>query len=111
VQSIPISDFTLVGATTDLDALIQPLQDRFRIILHLDYSSEDELAEVVRQRWCALGWNHEPELLPEIAKRTRGKPRNALRLLQSAHRVLCLGSRWHHHHQPINPRCGVDCIG
>jgi len=87
VQSIPVSDFTLVGATTDPDGLIQPLADRFRIVLHLDYYSQGELAEVVRQRCRALRWEYEPHLLEEIARRARGTPRIALRLLQSARRV------------------------
>ncbi len=87
VQSIPVSDFTLVGATTDPDGLIQPLLDRFRMVLHLDFYSEDELAEIVRQRCRALGWTFEPGLLAEIAKRGRGTPRIGLRLLLSARRV------------------------
>jgi Holliday junction DNA helicase RuvB len=87
VQSIPVSDFTLVGATTDPDGLIQPLLDRFRLILHLDFYSEDELAEIVRQRSRALGWAFKPALLAEIAFRGRGTPRIALRLLLSARRV------------------------
>lgn len=87
VQSVPVSEFTLIGATTDPDGLITPLIDRFRIVLHLEYYSEEELAEVVRQRCRALNWNHEPELLNEISKRARGTPRIALRLLQSANRV------------------------
>ena len=87
VQSVPVSDFTLIGATTDPDGLIQPLLDRFRIVLHLDYYSEDELADVVRQRCLVLKWSHETELLNEIAQRAKGTPRIALRLLQSANRV------------------------
>jgi Holliday junction DNA helicase RuvB len=87
VQSIPVAPFTLVGATTDFDGVIGPLADRFRILLHLDYYSQDELAEIVRQRCRALAWEIEPELLGEIAKRGRGTPRIALRLLQSARRV------------------------
>lgn len=87
VQSIPVSDFTLVGATTDPDGLIQPLIDRFRIILHLDYYSLDELAQVVRQRCHALGWEYDANLPQEVAHRGRQTPRIALRLLQSARRV------------------------
>ena len=87
VQSIPVAPFTLVGATTDPDGLIQPLLDRFRIILHLDFYSQEELAQIVRQRCRALGWTCEPELLGDLAKRARGTPRIALRLLQSARRV------------------------
>ena len=49
VQSIPVAPFTLVGATTDLDGVIAPLVDRFRMVLHLDYYSHDELATVVQQ--------------------------------------------------------------
>jgi Holliday junction DNA helicase RuvB len=86
VQSIPVAPFTLVGATTNPDGLIEPLVSRFRIILHLDYYSHDELAEIVRQRCRALRWEIEPELLNEIAKRGRGTPRIALRLLQSTRR-------------------------
>ena len=87
VQSIPVAPFTLIGATTDPDGVISPLIDRFRMVLHLDYYSHDELAEIVRQRCRALGWEFEPELLGEIAKRGRGTPRIGLRLLQAARRV------------------------
>jgi Holliday junction DNA helicase RuvB len=87
VQSIPVAPFTLVGATTNPEGLIQPLIDRFRIVLHLDYFNEHELSQIVRQRCHALGWDYEAELLQEIAQRARQTPRIALRLLQSARRV------------------------
>ena len=87
VQSIPVAPFTLVGATTDFDGVIGALADRFRLILHLDYYNQQELAEIVRQRCRALRWEFEPELLHEIAQRGKGTPRIALRLLQSARRV------------------------
>jgi Holliday junction DNA helicase RuvB len=61
--------------------------DRFRIVLHLDYYKTEELAEIVRQRCRSLRWEFEPDLLAEIAKRGKGTPRIALRLLQSARRV------------------------
>lgn len=84
--SIPVSSFTLVGCTTDPDCLLPPLLDRFRIILHLDYYSEQELVQIVKQRCHALGWAYEPDLLAQIAQRGRQTPRVALRLLQSARR-------------------------
>jgi len=87
VYSISVSDFCLVGATTDPDGLIGPLLDRFRIVLHLDYYSQEELAQIVRQRCQAMAWEYEVELPAEIAKRGHGTPRIALRLLQSARRV------------------------
>jgi Holliday junction DNA helicase RuvB len=86
VTSIPVASFTLVGATTDPDGVIAPLVDRFRLVLNLDYYSLDELQQIVRQRVVAMGWEHEPELLNEIAVRARQTPRIALRLLQSARR-------------------------
>jgi Holliday junction DNA helicase RuvB len=86
IQSVPVSDFTLVGATTDQDGLIPPLLDRFRIVLHLDYYSHEDLAQIIRQRCFAMGWEYEPELPAEISQRGHGTPRIALRLLQSARR-------------------------
>ena len=45
------------------------------MILHLDYYGHEELAEIVRQRCRALGWDFEPELLVEIAQRGVGTSR------------------------------------
>jgi Holliday junction DNA helicase RuvB len=87
VQSIPVAPFTLVGATTDQDGIIGPLIDRFRLVLHLDYYDESDLALIVHQRCRSLQWDYESALLEEIAKRARGTPRIALRLLQSCRRV------------------------
>ncbi len=87
VQSIPVAPFTLIGATTDPDGLISPLVDRFKMVLHLDYYSHEELGKIVQQRCLALHWEYEPELLSEIAMRGRQTPRIALRLLGAARRV------------------------
>jgi Holliday junction DNA helicase RuvB len=87
VQSLPVAPFTLVGATTDPDGVIDALTSRFRIVLHLDYYSPEDLAEIARQHCRALGWGFEPELLAEIARRGKGTPRIAIRLLQSTRRV------------------------
>jgi len=86
-QSIPIANFTLLLATTDEFHILQPLRDRMRLVLRLDFLNEEELAQVVEQRSRALAWEVEAEVLGEIAKRSRGTPRLALRLLQSCHRV------------------------
>jgi|GEM_PF-1511237 len=86
VTSIPVAPFTLCGCTTDPDGVIGPLIDRFRIVLHLDYYSHEELAQVVRQRLGVMGWKYEPELPQEIARRARQTPRIALRLLASCRR-------------------------
>lgn len=87
IQSIPVAPFTLIGATTDPDGLISPLVDRFRMVLHLDYYSDDELSKVVQQRCQALKWQVAADLPHEIAIRGRQTPRIAIRLLQAARRV------------------------
>lgn len=87
MQSIPLSDFTLLLSTTDEYGLLQPLRDRMKLLLRFDYYSVDELVIVLRHRTQSLGWNLEVEILPMIAGRSRGTPRLALRLLQSTHRV------------------------
>lgn len=86
-QSIPISDFTLLLSTTDEFCLLQPLRDRMRLTLRFDFYTVDDLAEMVRHRSRALGWPVDEEVFPQIAQRSRGTPRLALRLLQSCHRV------------------------
>lgn len=87
MQSIPLSDFTLLLSTTDEFGLLQPLRDRMKLLLRFDYYSTDELVVVLRHRTQSLCWSVEEEILPLIAERSRGTPRLALRLLQSTHRV------------------------
>ncbi|WP_337173523.1 AAA family ATPase [Paludisphaera sp.] len=86
-QSIPISNFTLLLATTDEYSLLAPLRDRMRLTLRFVYYDDGELVEVVKHRSRAVGWRVAEDVLPEIAGRSRGTPRLALRLLQSCRRV------------------------
>ena len=86
-QSIPIADFTLLLSTTDEYCLLQPLRDRARLLLRLDFYTEQDLTTVLLQRCRALRWDVHEEILPLIAKRSRGTPRLALRLLQACRRV------------------------
>jgi Holliday junction DNA helicase RuvB len=86
-MSIPLADFTLLLSTTDEFCLLQPLRDRMRLVLRFEFYSAKELTTVLIQRSRALGWDVHEELLPKIAKRARGTPRLALRLLQSCRRV------------------------
>ncbi|MCS6801597.1 MAG: Holliday junction branch migration DNA helicase RuvB [Chloroflexota bacterium] len=79
---IPIKPFTLVGATTRAGLLTAPLRDRFGIFLHLDFYTPEELAEVVSRSADILGIPIEPEGAAEIARRSRGTPRIANRLLR-----------------------------
>ena len=87
-QSLPIGNFTLLLATTEEFLLLQPLRDRMKLTLRFGFYSEDELAEIIRQRNRAIGWQVDDEVFLQIAHRARGTPRLALRLLQSARRVV-----------------------
>lgn len=87
VESIPIADFTLLLSTTDEYCLLQPLRDRMKLVLRFDFYSHEELELVVRHRAKALRWELDEGVSIQIAKRARGTPRIALRLLQSCRRV------------------------
>jgi Holliday junction DNA helicase RuvB len=85
--SIPVADFSLLLATTDEYRLLQPLRDRMRLLLRFEPYTVEELVQILRHRLRALGWGFEEDVLPEVARRSRGVPRLALRLAQAAHRV------------------------
>lgn len=82
--SIPleIAPFTLVGATTRSGMLPSPLRDRFGFIAHLEFYDSAELEKVVQRAAAKLNVSIEPAALTELAKRSRGTPRIANRLLR-----------------------------
>jgi Holliday junction DNA helicase RuvB len=86
-MSVPIADFTLLLCSTEEYQLLQPLRDRMRLVLRFEFYSPEELVTILRMRLKALGWDFDEQVLPLIAQRSRGTPRLALRLAQSAHRV------------------------
>ncbi len=79
---IELQPFTLVGATTRLGLLTTPLRDRFGIPTRLQFYTEDELDLIVTRGARMLGIPAEPAGTREIAKRARGTPRIAGRLLR-----------------------------
>lgn len=79
---ITLPKFTLVGATTRLGLLSNPLRDRFGIPLRLDFYSADELKTVISRGAGILGVMITDDGASEIACRSRGTPRIALRLLK-----------------------------
>jgi Holliday junction DNA helicase RuvB len=79
---IPLKPFTLVGATTRPGMLSAPLRERFGIFHHLDFYGEDELTRIVARSAGILGVPIETEGAAEIARRSRGTPRIANRLLR-----------------------------
>ena len=74
--------FTLVGATTRTGLLTPPLRDRFGVVLRLDFYAADELLSIVKRSAAILGIMIEEEGAMEIARRSRGTPRIANRLLK-----------------------------
>ena len=79
---IELQPFTLVGATTRMGLLTTPLRDRFGIPTRLEFYSEDELNEIVSRGARLMGAPASPEGAREIARRARGTPRIAGRLLR-----------------------------
>ncbi|MBP9853923.1 MAG: Holliday junction branch migration DNA helicase RuvB [Candidatus Omnitrophica bacterium] len=77
-----LKPFTLIGATTRSGLLAAPLRDRFGIFHHLDFYNAEELASIVKQSSGKLNLNLENEASVELAKRSRGTPRVANRLLR-----------------------------
>jgi Holliday junction DNA helicase RuvB len=79
---IELSKFTLVGATTRAGLLTNPLRDRFGIPLRLNFYTIDELEKIVTRGARVLDIGMTPEGSNEIARRARGTPRIAGRLLR-----------------------------
>jgi len=74
--------FTLVGASTRIGLLTSPLRDRFGIVHHLGFYPESDLSEIVRRSGKILGVRIDERGAAEIARRSRGTPRVANRLLR-----------------------------
>jgi Holliday junction DNA helicase RuvB len=79
---LPVPPFTLIGATTRTGLLTPPLRDRFGVILRMDFYKPEELREIVSRSALYLRTELDREGALEIAKRSRGTPRVANRLLK-----------------------------
>jgi holliday junction DNA helicase RuvB len=79
---LDLPPFTLVGATTRAGMLTNPLRDRFGIVARLEFYSDEELSRIVGRSARLLNVEVEPTGALEIAKRSRGTPRIANRLLR-----------------------------
>ena len=79
---IDLPPFTLVGATTRAGDLTSPLRDRFGIISKLQFYTDDELEKIVKRTARVLNTSIEDDAAMELAKRSRGTPRIANRLLK-----------------------------
>ncbi len=79
---LDLPKFTLIGATTKAGSLTTPLRDRFGIIHRLELYSPEDLATIVKRSSKILNVNIDEEAAVEIARRSRGTPRIANRLLK-----------------------------
>jgi Holliday junction DNA helicase RuvB len=79
---IDLPRFTLVGATTRAGLLTSPLRDRFGYIARLDYYPPGDIVRILERSGRILGIRIRPEALHELARRARGTPRIANRLLR-----------------------------
>ena len=79
---LDLPPFTLIGATTRTGMLTGPLRDRFGFVARLDYYQPEDLAAIVARSASILGIEIDPGACGEIARRSRGTPRLANRLLR-----------------------------
>lgn len=79
---IDLPRFTLIGATTRAGMLSNPLRERFGMHFRMEFYSVDELSQIIQQASKRLNTSIAPEASLEIARRSRGTPRIALRLLK-----------------------------
>jgi len=79
---LDLPQFTLVGATTRAGMLTAPLRDRFGVVHHLEYYTENELKTIIIRSAKVLGVEIDEEGAMEMARRSRGTPRLANRLLK-----------------------------
>jgi holliday junction DNA helicase RuvB len=79
---VPVQRFTLIGATTRTGLLTAPLRARFGIVHRLDFYGEDEIREIVQRSARIIGVPIDRDATGEIARRSRGTPRVANRLLR-----------------------------
>lgn len=79
---LDLPHFTLIGATTRAGLLTAPLRDRFGVVHHLEFYTDEELQTIVERSADMLGVEIDPKGALELARRSRGTPRLANRLLK-----------------------------
>lgn len=82
VMTIPVQPFTLIGATTRIGLLTGPMRGRFGISEHIEFYSPEALHEILRANALQLKLESDDKALKELARRSRGTPRVANRLLR-----------------------------
>jgi Holliday junction DNA helicase RuvB len=82
ILRIDIPRFTLIGATTRAGLLTSPLRNRFGVTTRLDYYNDQDVVRIIERSAMIMGLKIDPDAAMEVARRTRGTPRIANRLLR-----------------------------
>lgn len=90
---LDVAPFTVIGATTRQGLLTGPLRDRFGIVAHFEFYDRDALAEILQRSAGILGYQMDESGTVEIARRSRGTPRIANRLLRRVRDFAQVGGR------------------
>ncbi|MFM7733591.1 MAG: Holliday junction branch migration DNA helicase RuvB [Cyanobium sp.] len=104
-RSLPLAPFTLVGATTRAGSLSSPLRDRFGLIQRLEFYELPDLQAIVQRAAGLLSVNLCADAALEVARRCRGTPRIANRLLRRVRDVADVGG-----HQRISPELVAEAL-
>ncbi len=104
-RAVPLAPFTLVGATTRAGALSSPLRDRFGLVQRLEFYALDDLRAIVERAAGLLSLELEPEAALEVARRCRGTPRIANRLLRRVRDVASVRG-----HDRIGPSLVAEAL-
>jgi Holliday junction DNA helicase RuvB len=111
---LDLQPFTLVGATTRAGMLTNPLRDRFGIVARLEFYNDDELQKIIKRSANLLNLSIDDLGSMEIAKRSRGTPRIANRLLRRVRDYAQVKSSGHINQEVANLALGlldVDNMG
>ena len=111
---LDVDPFTLVGATTRLGNLTSPLRDRFGIVLRVDYYDAEDLFHIICRSAEILDVNIDEQGAIELAKRSRGTPRVANRILRRARDYAQVKADGNITHEVANEalnRLGIDKFG
>jgi holliday junction DNA helicase RuvB len=98
---LDLPKFTLIGATTRVGLLTAPLRDRFGVLCPMEYYDESELKEIVIRSAGILNVGIDDEAAIEVAKRSRGTPRIANRLLKRVRDFCIVRGNGHMDHKTV----------
>lgn len=107
---VPLHPFTLVGATTRAGLISKPMRERFGIYHHVDFYPVEDIKEILRRSARILELQADEASLDEIAKRSRGTPRVANRLLRRVRDYVAVKARGKFTHPAVADALGLEGV-